>query len=80
MESERRILLAACVCIYWRTVHKTRQRNTGDNKKVLSPGRGLQKGGYWERKETGWRYIGEEGRGGEGKRRSSKNKVPIKMF
>ena len=41
----------------------------------------MQKGGYWERKEPGWRYIGEEGRGGEeGKRRSSKNKVPIKML
>lgn len=40
-------------------------RNTGDNKKVLSRGRGLHKGGYWERKETGWRYTGEEGRGGE---------------
>lgn len=50
------------------TAHKTRQRNSADNKKVLSGGRGLQKGGYWERKETDWRYIGEEGRGGERRR------------
>lgn len=41
----------------------------------------MQKGGYWERKETGWRYIGEEGRGGERRRRRSyKNKVSIKML
>lgn len=42
----------------------------------------MQKGGYWERKETGWMYIGEEGRGGERRRRrrSNKNKVPIKVL